>query len=381
MKKIFSLIVLLTGVMSFTSCSNDDATYNAIVPLEVTSADVLFEPTGGTGSIVINTLEALSAVSDSPWISVQVNGNKVSLEVSENPSIDSRSAIISLSAGGKVAKVTATQKGFVCGIKGSSELVVKSDAASSLNVELASTYPLSTIDIAVQSNSDWITAVYNEKTERIEIETTANSTGMMRKGTVSVKMDDIEDEISILQFEFEKDVLGTYTFVYQSFDSKWNTGTTRAIQATLTENALLLPVSSSSTLSIPISITKGNPGEFSISVESASYCGRYGSYYIFVQFLDKNLNYWTSTNKGYYSTASLQLETESDGTPVQQATFTGGYISNYGIRAWRFMAATENRFAGTTYFLLGALNPVLIKTSATAAPANAEDLKYILAPN
>ena len=367
MKKILSFIVLLAGVISVTSCSDDDATYTAIAPIEVTSADVLFEPTGGTGSIVVNTSDVLSATSDSPWISVQVTGNTISVTAQENPSIDSRSANIKMTAGSKVASVTATQKGFVCGIKGSSELVVKSDAPTSLNVDFASTYPLSTIDIAVQSNSDWITAVYNAETEQIEIETTANNTGMMRKGTVSVKMDDIEDEISILQYELEKDILGEYQFAYRAISSSWDIANQWTFKsATLTEEALLLQYSESVTLSIPITFSKGDPGEFSIAVESASYCGRYGSYYIFIQYLDGDLNYWTSTNKEYYSTATLSLTEDASGNPTQSAVFEG-YFSSNKIQAWRFVAQTADAFRTTSPVLFGAYTPQLIKASTESA--------------
>ena len=51
MKKILSFIVLLAGVTMFTSCGEDDATYTAPIPLEVSDVNVLFESEGGTGTI------------------------------------------------------------------------------------------------------------------------------------------------------------------------------------------------------------------------------------------------------------------------------------------------------------------------------------------
>ena len=79
MKKLLSLFVLMAGVVAFTSCGEDDATYNAIVPLEIKSADVLFDADGGQGTIVVNTSSALQASCESSWAKVQVNGSSVSV--------------------------------------------------------------------------------------------------------------------------------------------------------------------------------------------------------------------------------------------------------------------------------------------------------------
>ena len=88
MKKILSFIVLLAGVISFTSCGDDDATYTAIQKLEVSQADVMFAAEGGTGSITVNTSAAVTATAEGSWLTVAANGNQVTVTAPLNSSLD-----------------------------------------------------------------------------------------------------------------------------------------------------------------------------------------------------------------------------------------------------------------------------------------------------
>ena len=77
MKKLLSFMILLAGVISFTSCSDDDPTYTAPAELSLKSADAFFEAAGGTGSIVVNSAESITATSNAEWLKAAVNGNTV----------------------------------------------------------------------------------------------------------------------------------------------------------------------------------------------------------------------------------------------------------------------------------------------------------------
>lgn len=194
MKKVFSLIVLLTGVMAFTSCSDDDATYTPIHPLEVTSADLFFEATGGTGSIVVNTEEELTAETTSPWISLAASGNTVTVTAEENASRENRSARIVLTAAdGATTNVTATQQGVVFYLNGSNKYEVAS-GASTLTVSLRSSVP-----VTVSSLASWITAEYNEEDQEITMAIAANQSNDPRTGQVVIAAAGLEEIITIEQ--------------------------------------------------------------------------------------------------------------------------------------------------------------------------------------
>jgi len=77
MKKILSIMVLLAGVISFTSCGDDDTTYTAPAQLELKSVDAFYEAAGGTGSIVVNSSETITAASNAEWLTVAVSGTTV----------------------------------------------------------------------------------------------------------------------------------------------------------------------------------------------------------------------------------------------------------------------------------------------------------------
>lgn len=213
MKKIFCFIALLAGVMSFTSCSKDDATYKSTPVLEVSSADLYFEAVGGTGSITVsNPTGALTASTETAcnWLSLSVSGNSVAVTVSENTTLDGRSATILLKAGDTEARVTATQKGGTYGLTGGTIYNVN-DEARTLSVPL-----VHTASVTLESEVDWISASFDEETDQVKMALKANDTGWRRSGTVILRTGEIEDRITVSQFDFLNDVQGSYGLVYET---------------------------------------------------------------------------------------------------------------------------------------------------------------------
>ena len=78
MKKIFSILLTLIAALGVFSCQTekdaDGSQYLAGPALESVSKEVVFAPQGGSGSIVINTRETLSASADRSWATVTVAG-------------------------------------------------------------------------------------------------------------------------------------------------------------------------------------------------------------------------------------------------------------------------------------------------------------------
>jgi len=197
---------LLAGVISFTSCSSDDATYQATPKLEVTSADVLFEAPGGNGTIVVNASGAVTATTTANWLTLSVQGNNVVVSANPNITLEGRSGLIKILSGDTEAEVTATQKGSVYGIP---SLEYKmGDYQASLNIDVVHNLP-----VTVESQADWLTAVFNEETSQIELVAEDNDEADSRVGIVIVTMGDYSDEISVTQsgllLEPEKEILST----------------------------------------------------------------------------------------------------------------------------------------------------------------------------
>lgn len=206
MKKIFSFIALLAGVISFTSCSSDDATYQATPKLEVTSADVLFEAAGGNGNVVVNASGAVTATTTANWLTLSVQGNNVVVSANPNITLEGRSGLIKIVSGDTEAEVTATQKGSVYGIP---SLEYKmGDYQASLNIDV-----VHNLAVTVESQADWLTAVFNEETSQIELVAEDNNEADPRVGTVIVTMGEYIDKIAVTQSGFllepEKEILET----------------------------------------------------------------------------------------------------------------------------------------------------------------------------
>lgn len=220
MKKIFGLIVLLAGVISFTSCSREESVFQELYgasahKLEITSSDVFFEHDGGAGSIVVNTTEDLTATTDAQWLTLSVVGNKVTVEAEPNTKLDGRSGTVQLKTKSASTKISVTQKGILYGIE-SLELEM-ADYQASLNIDVVHTQK-----VEVESQTEWLTAVFNEETNQIELVAQDNDEADPREGIVKVTMGDYTDELVVTQkgilFELEKETLATKNDEKETFE-------------------------------------------------------------------------------------------------------------------------------------------------------------------
>jgi len=203
MKKILCLIVLLAGVTMFTSCGDDDATYTSIPKLEVSKAEVLFESAGGTGSVTINTSSAITATTESTWLTVSANGNVVTVTALQNGSLEGRSATIIIKSGDAQAIVTATQKGSVYGVAGGLAYELADTANAIVSIPI-----VQSAGVTVTSLADWLTASFNSETSSIEVVAASNDVEEARLGYVAFQTGNVKDTLVIaqtgLKFNIEK---------------------------------------------------------------------------------------------------------------------------------------------------------------------------------
>ena len=412
MKRIYSFIAFIAAVAMFTACGSDDASYNAVPTLEVTSADVLFEAEGGDGSIVLNTANTVAAATDANWLTLTVNGNKVVVTANPNLSREGRNAVIKLHAGNTETQVTATQKSSIYGVP-SQEFEI-ADYEASIDIPVTHTQ-----DVTVQSNTDWITATWNPETNKIEIEAEDNNEADPREGTITITMGEYSDEITIVQhgflleleeeevettddagnvsvsvnhsrviekvesqadwikasfnnktnalvckvtandtgwertgtvtitsgpvtrtltitqFDYTKDVLGEFEFVYASdaMGSQWS-----SIPAELTSDELILHVTKTVDFTIPVE--HDTKSRIVFAGPSNSFVGDFLTYYIRLHFgfIYENNIYSTSilSTQDYYSYGEFDTYEYKDGSISVLAQFAGSIISDNDMFAWEF---------------------------------------------
>ena len=210
MKKLYSFFVLLAAVTMFTACGDDDATYTPTPILEVSNADLIFEATGGNGTIQVNTTGTLTATTESSWVTLSVSGNTVNVTVAENPTLNGRSATIKLTANGITSQVSATQKGGTYGLIDGTTFSFD-NRARNLNLALVHTSA-----VKVESLCNWLTASFNTSTDEFEIKVDENDSGWRRTGKIAFQTGDIRDTITISQFDFIACIQGEYRLWYTS---------------------------------------------------------------------------------------------------------------------------------------------------------------------
>lgn len=185
MKKIFYLAIALTAALAVFSCQQEkDADGSRYLPgaaLEIISKDVVFAPQGGSGSIVVNTQQTLTATSDRPWAVLTVAGNRVTVTVDRNENIDSRYSTIKLSTGDATAEITAQQFGLNSAYAWEDSYVFPYGGG-----ELELPYGESGTVWVDVSDADWITAVVDEENHLIHFTVAKSIYNYERTATVTV---------------------------------------------------------------------------------------------------------------------------------------------------------------------------------------------------
>lgn len=185
MKKIFYLAIALTATLAVFSCQQEkDADGSRYLPgpaLEIISKDVVFAPQGGSGSIVVNTQQTLTATSDRPWAVLTVAGNRVTVTVDRNENLDSRYSTIKLSTGDATAEITAQQFGLNSAYAWEDSYVFPYGGG-----ELELPYGESGTVWVDVSDADWITAVVDEENHLIHFTVAKSIYNYERTATVTV---------------------------------------------------------------------------------------------------------------------------------------------------------------------------------------------------
>ena len=199
MKKIFSILLTLTAALCVYSCQTekdaDGSQYLAGPALEIVSKDVVFTPQGGSGAIVVNTRETLSASADRPWAVLTVAGNRVTVTVDRNESLESRYTTIKLSAGGATAEIQAQQFGI--------------NSAHAWDDTYTFPYGGGELDLPYGENGtvwvdvsevNWITASVDDENLLIHFTVAKNIYNVERVGHVTVTIgDDYARELTFIQ--------------------------------------------------------------------------------------------------------------------------------------------------------------------------------------
>jgi|GEM_PF-625915 len=203
-KKLLYISAAALAMLAFAACNNKQEEDVTEAVLEVVKSDIVLPASGGTGSIEFTATEAVKVSVDRTWCTVSVSGNTVTVSATENVSLQSRYALVTLTAGDEKQNVTVHQYGYI--------------GASFSQGDITTDYKAKTIEIEYEydellsatTDVDWMTVEVTDALLKLTL--TQNSTGVERTGNVSWTLGANSGSFSVEQ---------DYEVIMQE-DANWN---------------------------------------------------------------------------------------------------------------------------------------------------------------
>jgi hypothetical protein len=336
MKKIYSLTMIAALALSFTACSNDDnvgSQYLRENTVKIVKSDVSFSAKASTGAIEFTAPAGATVKLNSTWASAAVDGNKVTVNVLDNPKIEGRSAKLTIKSGEDSASVTIQQQGMSFKYGGDAYYIYNDEAHS---LQIAA--PSEGAELKIQG-LDWATASINR--EGIKIDLAENKTGTIRSGYIHYEAGPYKDSILVMQGE-KKDILNK-EFSFVGYDMMRATANTESIDELFTsipgmlteEKGVMQFYIPSMDYSLPVAFDEST---LSLITLSGLPIGVYkNAYYIYSSIVDTG---WYSTLKKY---GYAYMMSSNDGKQylmmVAQAT-----TAKNGVLAFKFENVKSNNW-------------------------------------
>ena len=113
-KYIYLIFAALSALLLLSACRREQPVEVKKPALKIVSSNVVFGVEGGEGTIVVEADGTVSVTSERPWVQTSVNGNTITVTVSElNPSPQSRYSRLTIQAGSEKTYVTVHQFGEI----------------------------------------------------------------------------------------------------------------------------------------------------------------------------------------------------------------------------------------------------------------------------
>lgn len=322
--------------------------YGLVLSLSVGELDV----NGSTQEYVIEaeTTVPLTVTSDVEWITAvyDAENHVINVTIMHNVDENPREGHITVQGEGVTETITIKQGGIVLEVA-KDKYVSSTNKASKLSIPV-----IRSIEVEVTSDADWLTATFNEETNKLEVSIAA-STEVQRSGNITLTSGSLTKTVTIEQYE----LFGQYYLLYT--DAK--TGKTYYYVSELNSNGLVYDyIADLITLTYPMKQT----GDYELTVGPAgSPIGNYGTALYFFLAWGNHEGYW-STYDGTES-ATMNVVFEEGDQYIDELTGTFGE-SERVIDCWFMWGCNAPEFSST--YGLGyydwLINPYLYKVPENA---------------
>ena len=175
MKNLYYILLSIIVCGYMASC--DDNGYDTPAQqLVVTKSEVIFEALGGSSSVEVSSPNVISATVNKNWCTLTLSGNKITVSVAENASIEGRNATIEIKSGSETVYVSVAQSGFI------SDFRIPESVRVSMGGDVLEYYAQSDFPVDISIDVPWITY---ELVDGKLVLTVAES-AVMQSGTVTV---------------------------------------------------------------------------------------------------------------------------------------------------------------------------------------------------
>ena len=300
--------------------------YGVVLSLSVGTLDV----NGSTQEyeIAAETTVPLTVTSDVEWITAvyDAENHVINVTIMHNVDENPREGHITVQGEGVTETITIKQGGIVLEVA-KDKYVSSTNKASKLSIPV-----IRSIEVEVTSDADWLTATFNEETNKLEVSIAA-STEVQRSGNITLTSGSLTKTVTIEQYE----LFGQYYLLYTDAE----TGKTYYYKSMLDDKGLYYDYMEGLTLTYPFVKT----GDYELTVGPAgSPIGNYGTALYFFLAWGNHEGYW-STYDGTES-ATMNVVFEEGDQYIDELTGTFGE-SERVIDCWFMWGCSAPEFSST----------------------------------
>lgn len=198
MKSINYLPAIFVCLLLFAGCSSDDN--DPAATLEVLESNVTFSASNGEGTIKVSENIPFEAKVDQTWCIINVEGNVINVSVPSNLSLESRTALVTITSEGDPLYVPVTQFGSILAID--NQLLLFPEEGGRIAIPYKSTLPLE-----ITYDAGWLK---HEIEKDSVVFTTAKAEVLKQNTTVKVVSGDRSREFKVEQIG----LIGNYELTY-----------------------------------------------------------------------------------------------------------------------------------------------------------------------
>lgn len=260
MKKYIPFLMVPVLCMGAVSCQDEEKTYS----LQVVKSEAYFQAKESKGYIVLSQSGNFTASSSEDWCQVTCKQDSVLLNVSDNTSLEGRTAVVTITSADGSQKVPVSQAGGYFRSDAGQDTFIVNNQEQKLLLDIKTVF-----DYESSTEASWITP--NIGTEGTTLNIAPNTSGAPRYAKVEFYCESLNQKISAGIYQYEtNDFLGNWTAKWQD---KSGNQQQKSIQISANGNQLVIDGLQDG-IRIP-AVAYGN----SLAIATNSYAGLFNSQY------------------------------------------------------------------------------------------------------